>query len=76
MRPIENNSNSTPIFEGKSSKPLTSAKLKYLNKKPDKIKPIKIGKDKILKTCPQINAPPIQNKNISIIILYKTVKNI
>ena len=31
--------------------------------------------DKILKTCPQINAPPIQNKNISMIILYKTVKN-
>ena len=45
LSPIEKSNNSTPIFEGKSSKPFTSAKLKYLNKKPEKIKPIKIGKD-------------------------------
>ena len=68
FKPIENNNNSTPIFDGNSNKPLTSEKLKCLNKKPENIKPIKTGKDNSLKTCPQIRAPAIQIKNNSIYI--------
>ena len=64
--PIENNNNSTPIFDGMVKMLFVSDKLIYEKKNPELINPISIGKDKTLNIYPNIRAPLNQINTVSI----------
>ena len=64
--PIENNNSSTPILDGIVRILSVSEKLIYEKKNQEVIKHIRIGKDKILNTYPNIRAPHNQINIISI----------
>ena len=65
--PIENNNSSTPIFDGIVKILFESEKSIYEKKNPEIIKPIRIGKDKILNTYPNIKDPLNQINIVSIL---------
>ena len=67
LRPKEKRSSSTPTSAGISNNFMFPLRSATFNKYPATIKPIKIGRDKILKIIPKQIAPVIQKNMVSII---------